>query len=74
MRIVGCRVEHLAGLRWPVFTSGPTRDHPRRLTKRQIYANLDAFTEQQDYLLNAGTEWELPGTLTLPVGDVDFRR
>ncbi len=35
------------------------------------YVNLDAFTEQ-DITLNAGTEWELPGTLTLPVGDGPF--
>jgi fermentation-respiration switch protein FrsA (DUF1100 family) len=35
------------------------------------YVNPDAFTEQ-DITLNAGTEWELPGTLTLPVGDGPF--
>jgi len=31
-----------------------------------------ATYEEQDVLINAGTEWELPGTLTLPVGDGPF--
>ncbi len=35
------------------------------------YADEAAFTEQ-DIVLNAGTEWELPGTLTVPVGDGPF--
>ena len=35
------------------------------------YIDQTAFTEQ-DITLNAGTEWELPGTLTVPVGDGPF--
>jgi dienelactone hydrolase len=35
------------------------------------YADESAFIEQ-DVAVNAGTEWELPGTLTLPVGDGPF--
>ncbi|MBN2305396.1 MAG: alpha/beta fold hydrolase [Anaerolineae bacterium] len=35
------------------------------------YANTDAF-EEHDVTIGAGTEWALPGTLTLPVGDGPF--
>jgi dienelactone hydrolase len=35
------------------------------------YVDLNAFKEQ-DIVLNKGSEWELPGTLTLPVGDGPF--
>jgi len=35
------------------------------------YADPSAFTER-DITLNAGTDWELPGTLTLPNGDGPF--
>lgn len=35
------------------------------------YADPAAFVEQE-IVLNAGTMWELPGTLTLPVGDGPF--
>lgn len=35
------------------------------------YADPAAF-EEQDIVLNAGTEWELPGTLTIPEGDGPF--
>jgi dienelactone hydrolase len=35
------------------------------------YADPAAFDEQ-DVILNAGTDWELPGTLTLPQGEGPF--
>jgi dienelactone hydrolase len=35
------------------------------------YADLNAF-EEQDVVLNKGSEWELPGTLTVPKGDGPF--
>jgi fermentation-respiration switch protein FrsA (DUF1100 family) len=49
------------------------RPHPEATPPYEApdYVDSDAFTEQ-DITLNAGTEWELPGTLTLPVGDGPF--
>ena len=35
------------------------------------YADASAFSER-DMILNVGTEWELPGTLTIPTGDGPF--
>jgi dienelactone hydrolase len=49
----------------------PNQGSPPPPYEAPDYVNPDAFTEQ-DITLNAGTEWELPGTLSLPVGDGPF--
>jgi fermentation-respiration switch protein FrsA (DUF1100 family) len=53
------------------FYIRPNQGPPPPPYEAPDYVNPDAFTEQ-DITLNAGTEWELPGTLTLPVGDGPF--
>jgi uncharacterized protein len=53
------------------FYIRPHQDTTSAAWEAPDYANPDAFTEQ-DITLNTGTEWELPGTLTLPVGDGPF--
>jgi len=49
----------------------PSAQQPALAYEPPAYVNLDAFTEE-DITLNAGTEWELPGSLTLPRGDGPF--
>ena len=44
---------------------------PQPAWEPPAYADPAAFTEQ-DITLNAGTDWALPGTLTVPVGDGPF--
>jgi dienelactone hydrolase len=51
------------------FSPAQTADAPA--WEPPDYADQNAFTEQ-DVTLNAGTEWELPGNLTLPNGDGPF--
>jgi dienelactone hydrolase len=53
------------------FYIRPNQGPPPPPYEAPDYVDPDAFTEQ-DITLNAGTEWELPGTLTLPVGDGPF--
>ena len=53
------------------FYIRPNQGPPPPPYQAPDYVNPDAFTEQ-DITLNTGTEWELPGTLTLPVGDGPF--
>jgi fermentation-respiration switch protein FrsA (DUF1100 family) len=53
------------------FYIRPNQGPPPPPYEAPDYVNPDAFTEQ-DLTLNAGSEWELPGTLTLPVGDGPF--
>ena len=53
------------------FYIRPNQGPPPPPYEAPDYVNPDAFTEQ-DITLNAGTEWELPGTLSLPVGDGPF--
>jgi dienelactone hydrolase len=53
------------------FYIRPNQGPPPPPYEAPDYVDPDVFTEQ-DITLNAGTEWELPGTLTLPVGDGPF--
>ncbi len=50
------------------FYIRPSQAPPPPAYEPPSYLDPDAFYEQ-DIVLNAGTEWELPATLTLPVGD-----
>jgi dienelactone hydrolase len=53
------------------FYIKPSTGTPPPTYEPPAYADLNAFKEQ-DIVLNKGSEWELPGTLTLPVGDGPF--
>lgn len=49
----------------------PSQTTPTPTYEPPAYADAGAF-EERDMILNQGTEWELPGTLTIPTGDGPF--
>jgi dienelactone hydrolase len=53
------------------FYIKPGASTPSTAYEPPAYADLNAF-EEQDVALNKGSEWELPGTLTVPKGDGPF--